>query len=212
VTAKAGLGSRPRGVVRARLLEAAVGLARRGGPEAVVLREATRSVGVAPNAAYRHFADRDALVSAVAALALQQLAGIMLERIDALADLPPAQRAAAALGEVGRSYVDFAVTEPGLFHTAFATGTRPVLEGPGPHEVLTDALDECVATGVISADKREWADRFCWSTVHGYAALHAGGPLADETADDREAGLDAVLARIGDALFHDLPAGRSRGA
>jgi AcrR family transcriptional regulator len=186
-------------------------MARRGGPDAVVLREATRSVGVAPNAAYRHFADREALVSAVAAVALGQLAATMLERIQALPDLRPPQRAAAALGEVGRSYVDFAVTEPGLFHTAFAIGTRPVLDGPGPQEVLTDALDECVRTGVISGEKRKWADRFCWSTVHGFAALHVGGPLTDETADDREAGLEAVLARIGDALFDDLPGG-PRGA
>jgi AcrR family transcriptional regulator len=188
-----------------------VDLARRGGPDAVVLREATRSVGVAPNAAYRHFADRDALVSAVAAVALRELAGTMLERIRALPDLPPPQRAAAALGEVGRSYVDFAVTERGLFHTAFATGTRPVLDGPGPHEVLADALEECVRTGVISGDKQEWADRFCWSTVHGFAALHAGGPLTDESADEREAGLEAVLARIGDALFSSSPAGRPVG-
>ncbi|MGA8248785.1 MAG: TetR/AcrR family transcriptional regulator [Nocardioides sp.] len=198
-------------MVRARLVQAGVDMARRGGPDAVVLREATRSVGVAPNAAYRHFADRDALVSAVAAVALGQLAATMLERIHALPDLRPPQRAAAALGEVGRSYVDFAVTEPGLFHTAFAIGTRPVLDGLGPQEVLTDALDECVRTGVISVEKREWADRFCWSTVHGFAALHAGGPLTDEPADDREAGLDAVLARIGDALFGALPAESLKG-
>ena len=97
-----------------------------------VLREATRLVGVAPNAAYRHFADREALVSAVAAVALRRLAQTMLERIDALPTMAPPQRAGAALGEVGRAYVDFAVAEPGLFHTAFAPRTRPALDGPGP--------------------------------------------------------------------------------
>jgi len=47
------------------LLEAGTQMARVGGPTAVVLREVTRQVGVAPNAAYRHFADRNALLQAV---------------------------------------------------------------------------------------------------------------------------------------------------
>ncbi len=200
---RSGPGSRPRGVVRAGLLQAGVDLARRGGPEAVVLREATRMVGVAPNTAYRHFADREALVAAVAAVALRRLAQAMLERIDALPTMAPPQRAGAALGEVGRAYVDFAVAEPGLFHTAFAPRSRPALDGPGPHEVLSDALDECVRAGVLAPTKRERADQFCWSAVHGFAELHVGGPLAAEPAPALAAGLDVVLARIGDALFSD---------
>ena len=39
------------------LLEAAIELARKGGKDAIVLREVTRQAGVAPNAAYRHFED-----------------------------------------------------------------------------------------------------------------------------------------------------------
>src|SRR5919198_837232 len=58
-------GPRPRGTVRSALVDAGVELARSGGPDAVVLREVTRMVGVVPNAAYRHFADRDALIAAV---------------------------------------------------------------------------------------------------------------------------------------------------
>ncbi|MES2609602.1 MAG: helix-turn-helix domain-containing protein, partial [Pseudomonadota bacterium] len=44
------------GDLRRALLDAGIELARQGGPDAVVLREATRRAGVAPNAAYRHFA------------------------------------------------------------------------------------------------------------------------------------------------------------
>ena len=43
------------------LLESAVQLASKGGADAVILREVTRQAGVAPNAAYRHFADHNAL-------------------------------------------------------------------------------------------------------------------------------------------------------
>ena len=56
---------RPRGAVRDGLVAAGLELARTGGPDAVVLREATQMVGVVPNAAYRHFADRDELLTAV---------------------------------------------------------------------------------------------------------------------------------------------------
>src|SRR5437588_9447230 len=68
---------RPHGAVRDGLVAAGLELARNGGPDAVVLREATRMVGVVPNAAYRHFADRDELLAAVCAAAMGKLADRM---------------------------------------------------------------------------------------------------------------------------------------
>src|SRR5258708_16651570 len=68
---------RPRGAVRDGLVAAGLELARTGGPDAVVLREATRMVGVVPNAAYRHFTDRDELLTAVCAAAMRELAARM---------------------------------------------------------------------------------------------------------------------------------------
>src|SRR3569623_2067611 len=70
-------GQRRRGAVRSALVQAGVELARTGGPDAVVLREATLMVGAVPNAAYRHFADRDALLAAVRDEAVKELAGRM---------------------------------------------------------------------------------------------------------------------------------------
>ena len=68
---------RPRGAVRDGLVAAGVELARNGGPDAVVLREATRMVGVVPNAAYRHFADHDELLAAVCVASMHELAARM---------------------------------------------------------------------------------------------------------------------------------------
>src|ERR1700729_4577364 len=62
------------GNLRRALLEAGMELARDGGPQAVVLREATRRAGVAPNAAYRHFSSHRDLLQAVRAAALSSLA------------------------------------------------------------------------------------------------------------------------------------------
>src|SRR5271155_6071147 len=72
------------GDLRRTLLDAGVALARDGGPDAVVLREATRRAGVVPNAAYRHFASREALLRAVRAAALAALAVAMEAEMAAL--------------------------------------------------------------------------------------------------------------------------------
>src|SRR3954453_10421256 len=74
-------GPRPRGTVRSALVEAGLELARSRGPDAVVLREVTRMVGVVPNAAYRHFADRDRLLVAVREEAVKELARRMASRM-----------------------------------------------------------------------------------------------------------------------------------
>src|SRR3954452_22228838 len=74
-------GPRPRGAVRSALVAAGLELARSGGPDAVVLREVTRRVGVVPNAAYRHFADREALLAAVRDEAVEELAARMAARM-----------------------------------------------------------------------------------------------------------------------------------
>src|SRR5579864_5038888 len=112
---------RPRGAVRDGLVAAGLELARTGGPDAVVLREATRMVGVVPNAAYRHFADRDELLAEVCTAAMRELADRMaagVARVRGKYGDPDA--AGSRLGEIGRAYLDFAREEPGLFATAFA--------------------------------------------------------------------------------------------
>ncbi|PJJ63418.1 TetR/AcrR family transcriptional regulator [Compostimonas suwonensis] len=174
------------GELRAALIEAGLALARNGGPEAVGLREVTRSAGVTPNAAYRHFADRHALVLAVALEAQDRLAQAMLDRMDAAPERPDAaEHALERLRDVGLGYIHFARSEPGWFELAFLTqdepGERPgvtVADGvPPPYQLLLDALDALVDAGVLTAERRENAEWACWSTVHGFADLVIRGPL-----------------------------------
>src|SRR5258707_1001987 len=116
-----GARRRPRGAVRDGLVAAGLELAQAGGPDAVVLREATRMVGVVPNAAYRHFADRDELLAAVSTAAMRELAARMaagVARVPGKHGDPAAAR--RRLGAIGTAYLEFAREEPGLFATAFA--------------------------------------------------------------------------------------------
>lgn len=169
------------------LLEAAVELARRGGKEAVVLREVTRQAGVSPNAAYRHYADLKSLLLAVAHAAQAQLAQAMET---GLAKLRPsghqAQDARDRLRAVGTAYLRFAKAEPGLFRIAFSEqfGMGNVAHpdstgrsGLTPFQILSSALDDLVAAGELPAERRQAAEFFPWSAVHGLAMLMIDGPL-----------------------------------
>ena len=180
---------RPRGAVRDGLVAAGLELARTGGPGAVVLREATRMVGVVPNAAYRHFADRDELLAAVCTAAMNELADRMAAGVARVrGKYGDAAAARRRLGAIGTAYLEFARQEPGWFATAFALPQRhdydaPAADGSGPDRTplgqLRTALDELVDAGVLARPRRDGIEYPIWSTVHGLAVLSTQGPLRD---------------------------------
>src|SRR5438067_6165995 len=112
------------GNLREALVAAGVELARADGPNAVVLRAASRHAGVSHNAAYRHFANQEDLLAAVAQRCMTQLSLLMIERMDRVTTRDRVCRAADQLEAIGRAYVDIARTEPGCFRTAFSSARR----------------------------------------------------------------------------------------
>lgn len=199
------------GDLRRALLDAGIALAREGGPTAVVLREATRQAGVAPNAAYRHFANHQALFDAVRAHALGALAqAIEREWRKALRVREPAAQARALLRAVGTGYLGFAQAETGLFRTAFVFGqhevqvppdpARTAAMGLNPFELLGAALDAMVATGVLPAERRPQAEYLAWSAVHGMALLIIDGPLRGTPATALRALGERLLQMVENGL------------
>ncbi|MEP6482463.1 MAG: TetR/AcrR family transcriptional regulator [Rhodoglobus sp.] len=193
------------GDLRQALIAAGVELARAGGPEAVVLREATRQVGVSPNAAYRHFADREALLAAVSDAALAMLATAIEAHIAAIPRGAAETVARAQLRAVGTGYVAFALDNPQLFRTAFSVPAdlqdagAPSRSGPGglsPFTLLTAALDQFVASGIMPPERRPQAEFLAWSSVHGFAMLLIDGPLRALP----RAQADAVTQRVIDMV------------
>ena len=169
------------------LLEAGIDLARAGGPDAVVLREATRRAGVVPNAAYRHFSSREDLLDAVRAACLAALAVAMeAELATVRRNKRPADFARARLRAVGTGYLRFALAETGLFRTAFSV-PAPIGEAPdpakaggsglNPFQLLGSALDLLTEAGVLPPARRPGAEFLAWSAVHGLALLLIEGPL-----------------------------------
>jgi AcrR family transcriptional regulator len=175
-------GSYHHGNLREELVRVARELARVDGAEAIGIREATRRAGVTARAAYRHFADRDALVRAAALSVLDEIAVALTARQVDAAD------GEALLTTVGEGYIAFALDEPGWFDVAFfALGDLLDSTGPTPYTLLTDALDALVAEGRLEADRVDSAALTCWSGVHGFATLTSRGPLRPlprETVDD----------------------------
>ncbi|MGW5241130.1 TetR/AcrR family transcriptional regulator [Monashia sp. NPDC004114] len=175
------------GDLRRALLDAGMDLAREGGPDAVVLREATRRVGVSANAAYRHFADRDALLGEVVSRAQSRAADVISAAMDAVpGDLDPGAKARARFRAVGVGYLRFAMSEPGLFRTAFAvpvdlsrsaSADAAGASGRTPFQLLSDSLDDMVDVGVLPTGERPGAELLAWSAVHGMAMLALDGPL-----------------------------------
>lgn len=192
------------------LLAAGIELARDGGPDAVVLREATRRTGVAPNAAYRHFADRGALLDAVRDAALSQLARAMeTEQAAVPAGADPVATARARLRGVGAGYLRFARQEPGLFRTAFTSGgvkhlpepgAEPEDTAPAAFALLNAALDDLAAVGVLSAAQRSGAEFVAWSAVHGLSMLVLDGQLREVDAPT----LDWIGGRLLDVVESGL--------
>jgi len=190
------------------LTQAAIDLASSGGPEAVVLREAARQVGVSATAAYRYFESRAELIHAVKERALAELAARMnaeLDRADALPD--PVADALRRLRALGRGYVNFALEEPGLFRTAFAhgdaMGEKDAEIDPmntTPFQMLVDTLDGLVDQGVIGPDRRPLLELAAWSTVHGVADLLLNGPLRRAPAEVKEAAIERALDLVIDGL------------
>jgi AcrR family transcriptional regulator len=198
------------GDLRRALLDAGLQLAAAGGPDAVVLREATRRAGVAPNAAYRHFANRDDLLDAVRAAAVAAAAEAMEEEMARLPrDGEPIERARAQVRAVGAGYLRFARQQTGLFRTAFggrfalAAEPDPAKAGRSgldPFRHLGAALDALVAAGALPAERRPGAEFLAWSTVHGLALLLLDGPLRGLP----EAQVEALGARLLDMVERGL--------
>jgi AcrR family transcriptional regulator len=186
------------GNLREALVDSAVDLGRERGPDGIVIREVARRTGVSHNAAYRHFADRDELLREVARVGLAELSLGMLRRIRRVRAASPSERARRRLRATGQAYVEFALVEPGLFAVAFNQVTMGDLVAPFQH--LVDALDECLETGFMLAEKRDGAELTCWASVHGFSMLYSTGPLREAPALARDADLARLLDRIEDSL------------
>ena len=170
------------GDLRAALIDTAIDLIGEHGVRGFSLAEASRRLGVTVAAPYRHFADRDELLAAVAARAYEVLGATLLT--DVVGTASPADRLAAAAG----AYVRFAADNRPLFQALFGAGLdksrHPELEQAA--QPLAEALlDPVRALSGGDEDAAQALGYAVIATAHGYAVLLQDGAFGhtDDATD-----------------------------
>ena len=158
----------------------------------VSLRELARRVGVSPNAAYRHFSDKEGLLAALAAEGFRRLASAGASAAAQCSD------PSAALNLYGRAYVDFALDNPGLFRLMFggsiSRNASDELARESAKALEQLRLGIALEEGLPPDDPRVGiATVYAWSVVHGLAHLILDGQI-DGFATDTGRLIEAILA------------------
>ncbi|MER5891023.1 TetR/AcrR family transcriptional regulator [Streptomyces sp. NPDC001941] len=162
------------GDLRAACLRSARKLLEEDGSAALSLRAVARRAGVSATAPYRHFADRDALVSAVAAQGYGELAAH-------LTAAHPSPRTPEDLVELAVAYVRFALERPAIFRVMFAEPCDPASEERAAASAATWAYVHDVVRGVFPGSDAQTLSTALWAIVHGLAFLHLDGKLDTST-------------------------------
>jgi AcrR family transcriptional regulator len=200
---RSGKGGRyHHGDLRAALVDAAIELIAERGVRGFSVAEASRRVGVTVAAPYRHFADRDELLAAVAVRALEVFTAMVTS--EATEGDTPSERLAAMAG----AYVRFAAEQRPLFETLFHAGLDKN-RYPDLKRVYepVDALFHSAVAEICEGDDAT-ADRFAAvleATAHGHAALLLDGEYGDgadsvRAAANQAAGATYALIEGRDAL------------
>ncbi|BBY34957.1 TetR family transcriptional regulator [Mycolicibacter minnesotensis] len=152
------------------LLRAAMDLLEENGATELSLRAAARRAGVSTAAPYRHFADRNALLSAIAAVGYQELAAELIAA-------HPSPKTADDFAALAVAYVQFAVNRPGLFRVMFTEQCDLTdAERAAAVTAIQEYLNSIVRQVFPSSDPEAMAIAV-WGLVHGLAFLHLDGKL-----------------------------------
>jgi AcrR family transcriptional regulator len=171
------------GNLRAALLEQAERTLREQGVDGLSLRELARRVGVSHAAPRRHFADRQALLDALAESGWARL-GAEVRAAGQRAGTDYEARLRAA----GRAYVRFATRDATLLELMFAGRQgRQVAAlqeaAAGAFSALVEIVQEGQASGVVEPGDPEHMALLLFATVQGIAAVANAGIVAPKRLD-----------------------------
>lgn len=186
------------GDLPAAIKEAALALIARNGVGGFSLREASVLVGVSPSATYRHFADKDALLGAIAADAFVDL-GMQFRQAMQSVRGQSARAARERFMAQGRAYVEFALAQPERFSVMFGPYDTGSSKPESPYAALSHVLDEMVKTGAISSRGREGGELLAWSASHGLATLLVSGAMAHRPCD-----VPAMVKQVGEGCLRAM--------
>ena len=173
------------GNLRRGLLDEALATIRAHGIDGLTLREIGARLGVSRTALYRHFADKRALLAAVAT------EGFRMLREQLVTAWEQGGRSPAAFEAMGVAYVRFAAANPAHYRVMFGGFVDPnacdpelATEAAGAFQALVDALVALQRAAIVRGDDSVLMARYVWSVVHGVAMLAIDGQLREPGAVD----------------------------
>ncbi|WOH53356.1 TetR/AcrR family transcriptional regulator [Bradyrhizobium sp. sBnM-33] len=177
---------------RGRLVRAAEKLFATKGVEGVTMRQIAKALGYSQTAAYRYFADKDEILLAVRAAALNRFCS----RLEAAFE--PGRDARENARSVGQAYLQFALDEPDSYRLIFDS-RAPEMRLPAFSQTvarffatMTDYVQSLVDDGHLEGDPVELGRAF-WVAAHGSVMMHLGGFLESVAARDQ---LHQATARL----------------
>lgn len=154
------------------------------GLAALTLRGVGARLGVSRTALYRHFADKQALLGAVAA------EGFRMLREDLVAAWEASPSGPGRMDPMGAAYVRFAVTHPSHYRVMFGgavhagAGETSGDESTDAFAALVDAIVVQQQAGFVRRDDPQQLALYVWAVVHGVAMLALDGMLPDAAGPD----------------------------
>ncbi|MEV7515998.1 TetR/AcrR family transcriptional regulator [Streptomyces diastaticus] len=173
------------GDLRASLLASALELVEASGPEQLSLRAVARKAGVSPNAPYNHYADRSALLAALATHGFEQLRERMTA---AVAEAEPGDEITAA----AIAAVRHALARPGLYRLTVGH----MCNDHPQTRAAQDAVKEVVAASVVATSGDPASEALCtgiWALVQGLVLLLVDGALKPPQQQDIDDFIRAII-------------------
>ena len=164
--------------LREDLLRISCELLDEGGPDALSMREVARRAGCTHQAPYHYFTNRETILAALVEAGFDELANRLREAHDLVETEDHRTLVAAA----GNAYVEFALTNPGVFRIMFRRDMCDPARFPGVQAASRRTYDELGRLARINFGKRAIREHetALWASVHGLAVLLLDGLMADE--------------------------------
>lgn len=177
-----------RGDLRNALVEYGMQAAIDGHVETMSLRQAARDLGVSSGAVYRHFEDKDALLTEIVFIGFMEMRGLFLAIRPEGNNARSVEEAVSRAESMARTYIEFAFTKPALWHMMFGrVGNlcrdrmmeNQDLKRYTPFDAVHQNLLDFYRLGFLDKEPTLSDVRYVWSATHGTADLAQSGARLD---------------------------------